>query len=434
MLIECPFCHARAKISENQEGAKVRCGNCSKLYVARTLASRRGGGSSSGSNTGLMIGVGVGIVALIVIAFAANSGKGGRQDTAAAETDLDPLPPRDPQHALTESEISGWDSEPVRVVRDLHQAAYLRSGAELSPDLHVERIWAEWRAGLTPEEQAEQPGSFELLTTSARHDFTSQVIDGLTAGEGRELVALWKPYDGEVLEQTADEAHVRVVCSRRDADGDTSTATIDWHLAEVNGRWRAFAWERHITEREATIAAVEARQSVPRDVGSVELSDGSRVYEAEPRVLGHLEDTPEDVRARIDTAAARMIDFDLRPRENNDARDELVALGKPAIPILLTQLHENPLASHDDAARATLTVTALREITGVSFGFKPQTIAGSGTGTTEELQRSAIRQWFAWWARRGAAFTERAEGEDALDDLIDLDERDEAWLERNKDR
>jgi hypothetical protein len=156
------------------------------------------------------------------------------------------------------------------------------------------------------------------------------------------------------------------------------------------------------------------------------------VFERTPEPLEHLEDTPPDVRARIDALYATMIDLDLT-KEGTRAQAELIEIGRPAIPILLTGLYEIPLETEDQAKQVNLIVIGLRSITGQYMGFKPMMMEGSGVGTTEERRQSAIKQWFAWWWRKQDKFTEK-ETTDGLEGLIELTEKEKRWLERNKDK
>ena len=150
-----------------------------------------------------------------------------------------------------------------------------------------------------------------------------------------------------------------------------------------------------------------------------------------PQPLEHLADTPPELRDRIDQLVATMVDLDLT-KEAASAQHELVDIGKPALPILLTGLFETPLDSEENAIRCNLVVQTLRRITGHSFGYSPQLLEGSSVGTTEERRRSGIRQWFAWWHRNQDEFEEK-EVEDGLEGLIELTEEEKRWLERNQD-
>ena len=80
MLIECPFCHARAQIADSKEGAKVRCGECGRVYGARPVGSGRG--SSSKTNlTPFIIGGVVVIAGALLWLLTKDAGKKPRTTT-----------------------------------------------------------------------------------------------------------------------------------------------------------------------------------------------------------------------------------------------------------------------------------------------------------------------------------------------------------------
>jgi len=224
---------------------------------------------------------------------------------------------------------------------------------------------------------------------------------------------------------------VRVKVQGRDGERAIESRTMEFRLARdirSGDRWKVITWQRWLSPEE--LAAMKRRSA--REYEKVTLSDGSVVYEADPRPLEHLDDTPMELRAEIDAAFARMIDFELRPPETAAAKRELEQIGKPAIPILLTGLFEIPLETDEQAMKVNLINQCLEEITGYYTGWKPQVAQGSGTGTSEERRQSAIKQWFAWWFRKGARFEEKSEGGDLLDELITPTERDLRDMERNK--
>ena len=67
MLIECPSCHARSELPDGKQGARVRCGACSRVFVARDV--RRRGQSRAGPGPGLWIVIGaVVVVGLFLVA------------------------------------------------------------------------------------------------------------------------------------------------------------------------------------------------------------------------------------------------------------------------------------------------------------------------------------------------------------------------------
>ena len=157
--------------------------------------------------------------------------------------------------------------------------------------------------------------------------------------------------------------------------------------------------------------------------------EGGLLYQAEMRPLEHLEDTPEALRKEIDEATLRLIDYELSPKENNRARTTLVALGRPAIPILLTKIYETKITDDTQLAKVTNLYQTLVDITGYDPGFTPL-----GTSDDSEKQREqALKAYFAWWLRKGEAkFEKRAEQKDLLDEMIEPTERDKRQMEADK--
>jgi predicted Zn finger-like uncharacterized protein len=421
MQIQCPFCHARASIPDSKEGAKVRCGECGRVYLALPPGAARKGGSRS--NSGLVIGISIAVAALLALVFLYNRSGSGPEVARAGDA---------PREVEPELELSlGWDSPVVQTAVEAHEAAFAYNEAKLANLVAPRRVWERWRAEAEAggEDAPESPllaiGSWAEITADERSSFLAAVSERMTRGADKALVADWRPYGGEVLAQTDEEATVRLQVTARDP-GSVENRWIDWKLVRDGDRWRVWSWERWISPDEIK---AERRK---RDSGTqkVTLSDGSIVYERQPEPLEHLEDTPLELRRKIDTLYATLIDLNMTT-ESAQARDELVAIGKPAIPILLTGLYQIPLDTEDQAIQVNQIVVALRDITGQYFGYKPQELVGSATGTTQERRESAIRQWFAWWYKNQKKFQAK-EVQDALEGKVQLSEKEKRWLERNQ--
>lgn len=162
----------------------------------------------------------------------------------------------------------------------------------------------------------------------------------------------------------------------------------------------------------------------------VTLSNGSLVFERPPEPLGHLADTPSDLAERIDRCLETMLDLELT-QESARAQRELVELGRPALPVLLTRLVELSADTEANRIRRNLIDQALQDITGQHFEPAPGATA-SAAGTTEERRRRSIRQWFTWWYKSQEKFTTKPTGA-ALEGLIQVSEEEQRWLERNQD-
>ena len=413
MQIACPRCHARAELPASKEGAKVRCGECGRVYVAH----RPGRGGRKG-------GPGSGTIAAFVVAAAAIVLIGVwnlTRDETQAKTGAEVAAPAAPERSGPALDDIGWSSPAVQTAVAVHEAAYAHDTSALTQLLHPARIWEREQG-----EQSPAGSAFDALSRYDRAQHMDRWVEDLARGEGRALVGEWKPYDGEVVAIDEREATVRVAVSPRDDPGNVEKRWVEWRLALEDGRWKAWSWERWFSPEE-----LAAQRRPRRGYEKVTLSDGSLVHEREPEPLAHREDTPPELRARIDELYATMLDLDLT-KEAADAQHELVEIGRPAIPILLTGLYETPLDSEENAIKCNLVVQSLRRITGESFGYKPQVLEGSAVGTTEERRQSSIKQWFAWWYKNQRKFTEK-QVEDGLEGLIELSEKEKRWLERNKD-
>jgi predicted Zn finger-like uncharacterized protein len=80
MLTRCPICHARATLSGDHGGAKVRCADCGHVFVARPGEAE---GPASRANPGLVLGGLLGLLFVIVLIVLV-SRKGS--DASAAQT------------------------------------------------------------------------------------------------------------------------------------------------------------------------------------------------------------------------------------------------------------------------------------------------------------------------------------------------------------
>ena len=426
MQIECPRCHARAQLPGKQEGAKVRCGECGRVYVAHPPGR---GVRQKGLGPAAIVWLGVGFAGLVVFMLATTFGD---DDAAQAQA---PATPEAAAPAASEEDAEaldgvGWDSPVVQAAVRIHEAAFAHDTNALRYLLHGPRIWAREQATAATEDAAQAasaPEPFLGLPPVERYQHIDRWIEGFLSEGGRALVGNWQPYSAEVVELADGAATVHLAVTPRDRAEGVEKRWVEWRLALDGQRWKAWSWKRWFSPEE-----LEAqRRARPRPVQKVTLTDGSLVLEAEPKPLEHLEETPPELRSRIDQLYATMVDLDLT-KEAADAQHELVDIGKPALPILLTGLFETPLDSEENAIKCNLVVQTLRRITGRSFSYRPQLLEGSSVGTTEERRRSGIRQWFAWWHRNKDKF-EKKEVEDGLEGLIELTEEEKRWLERNQD-
>ncbi len=427
MNIQCPSCRTVARIPSSKEGARVRCPNCDHLYVARPPGSR-----ATGVNPSLFI-AGAAIVAVLAVLFFATRSKPQAREVAAQDPAEEVAPPV----AEEPLDDGSWNSPPVQAVARAFQLVADFDEEALARKLDGEAVFAWLAAGGPPIPEgapdadvprvpAVEPVDWDALEAFEQEEAVQALAHEVVHMTGDHALSSWRPYDGRVesREDGAAVVHLDVTATANERAGEKRTLAV--RVVQDGKDWRLASWERVYTLSELSMM----KRVAARKYEKVELTDGSRVYESEPEPLPHLDDTPPELRDRIDALCAQLIDLELRPKENSQAKQELVAIGKPALPALLTKMYETPIETEDDAIKLNLVNQALEEITGFYTGYKPQVREGSGTGTSAERRESAIRQWFAWWHRKGKRF-EQAEWEDALEDFIEPTERDLRQMEKD---
>ena len=423
MLIECPFCHARAQIPESKEGSKVRCGECGRVYGARPAGGRRG---SQTNPTPFVVG-GLLVVVGAILFSIINKHEPPAPPTQVVEDETPPPPSR------------GWDAPAVQTVLRWHKAASAGQRAVLAGAIDgatVHAIRAEQARAAAEEAAAEgaEPAALEGLLAKGwteLQSFEKQAqldtwVDELLDTSNEDAIANWTPFDGGIEVDNNGILTIHVDC--QPAAGGADARKFEWVLVEEGDGFVATRWGRWVDPDAVTFTGGR------RDKGydKVTLSDGSVVHERQPEPLEHLESTPPELRAEIESMYADIINMDLT-KEQSRAKARLVEIGKPAIPRLLTGLYEIELTDDDKRRQANNVVQVLRDISGQYFGYAPMEGIGGALSTTEERRQSSIKQWFAWWHKKGKRF-EEAEKVDALDAALgEMTDEERRWLERNKD-
>jgi predicted Zn finger-like uncharacterized protein len=423
MLIQCPSCATQAKLPDSKEGAKVRCPQCSFVYVAREggTGARRTPRSRS---TTMPIAIGAGLVALLfVLIFAMKGGDSAPPAVIDEPVVVAPPPPAD---------STGWDSEPVKLARQIHDDAFGLKEFNLVRHIDVPRAWAVQQARMAAAEDAaqdatEEESAPEIPDVSAfmafdpheRSVLQAELLAELQMQGNDNLVAAWKPVDGSVVAETDKHATVRVQLAPRDPELGVALRWIEWRMVRADDRWKAYSWERWISPEELRAERAARAPSKQRK----ELSDGSIVYEAEPRPIPYPDDVPQAERDRIDALIVKLIDLDRR--DQFQVRAELTEIGKNAIPPLLTcmyQLIEKGLVTDEDATRVVQVDRALYDLTDFITTWKPH----EALGATKERQESGLRQWFSWYDRKFRRFEGPAEQPDMLEELLAPKNEEEA--------
>lgn len=416
MFIECPACKTRAQLPDSKEGAKVRCPECDRVYVARPAGTRTGGARAKKQDPTMYLIVG-GAVVVIAVLFLVFSGADDDDKPVAAGG-----PPVAEEPAAPAVVETGWNAPLVQQAVAIHDQVYTSNTIKLFTRVDFERAYA-WRdaarvaaetaaaeaAAAEVTEGEEPPAAPEIAplpewSTLSKEDqkaFQNELVDEMTQGSYRELLADWKPYDGVVVSEDDDGAVVHLTVHHRESK-DIPDRTIEWRFTKEGDKAIAWAWERWISPEEQK-AARRTKKTVKKT-----LSDGSQVIEGvvdSTRLEYHAE-TPEELRTEIEATIDQLIDPTARPKELTAARNRLTEIGKHAVPGLIMRMGEIPPDSDANLIQLNQIHLILQDVTGYLTTFDVHV----AMGTTEERQQSGIAQWFGWYDRKFKRYWNEAGG------------------------
>lgn len=121
--------------------------------------------------------------------------------------------------------------------------------------------------------------------------------------------------------------------------------------------------------------------------------------------LSHLESTTPDMQTRIDDGVAKLLDVN-NPKPGNEARNDLVKVGKPAIPRLLSAWVDLKMDDVQDVTRANMLHQTLGEITGKEITFSPD---NPTSPSDAKLREKVLGSWFTWWGQNKESFVRRSD-------------------------
>ena len=315
-------------------------------------------------------------------------------DDPVESSRIDVLP--DLVEEVEQVDLTGWDSPLVQLTRSIHKASFERDKVKLLRLLAMDHVYVRVES---TEERKLIPGDWGALSSDKRFSFEEELLNGMLAFEPSNLVAGWKPFDGNILLEEDAVATVRITLEPRDVELGVQTRNIDWQFIKVKDKWKAWSWERWVSPAEKRGELVARVSSTKK----VTLADGSKVLEAEPGPLDWVVGTSAEERAQIEKLIATVCAPDTRGSDLFSARQDLIAICKPAVPPLLTKFYELDLAgfeSYENQTAAMQIHQVLTEITGYITTFK----AHEALGATDERRSSGVKQWFSWYHRRFKRF------------------------------
>ncbi|MDF1838478.1 MAG: zinc-ribbon domain-containing protein, partial [Planctomycetota bacterium] len=358
MIITCPACKAQAKLPDSKEGAKVRCGECDRIYKAVGAGRGTKGPAKTDPTRYFIIG---GAVVLLLILFVITKQAPDKpapvEETVQAEVK--------PKEAAPED----WTAPSVQMAVKLHELAFAKNKPLLRANLHGQAIFDLQLA------EGEKSKDIKLLAPAEQQSILDAAADDILTGD---LVADWEPFDGKVIpfeewtvSMPKDGIVVRLEVAPRDTDSSLLNRNVEWHLIKKGSSYKAFRWMRWLSPEE--IAAANKKKRA-RKYEQTTLSDGSIVIEGKVRVIPYMDETPQEQRDEIDAMIVEMLDPESRPFAIIRKLEEI---GKPAIPGLLTHMATTPLETAEQAEGLNLINKTLERITGHRTTFKVSELVGA---------------------------------------------------------
>ncbi len=382
MIITCPACKTQAKLPDSKEGAKVRCGECGRVYKALGTGRGSKGAQKTDPSRYFIIG-GAALVLLILILIVKNT--------------PEKAPPVEEPPKVAEVKVKekvGWDAPAVIMAAKLHALAFEKNKLMLRTKL-------DGQAMLDLQQVEGEPAkTFKLLSPTEQQSILDTAADDILTGD---LIADWEPFDGKIvpfeewgtLQMPKDGVVLRLEVTPRDLDSSETRRYVEWHLIKKGSGYKAFRWLRWWSPEE--IAARDKKKRA-RKYEQKTLSDGSVVVEGVVRAIPYMDETPQELRDEIDALIVEMMDPASKPHKLIRRLEEI---GKPAIPGLLTHMANTPLETNEQAEALNLIHKTLGRITNYRTTFKVSELRGA----TREKQESGLKQWFGWYDRRFKRFT-----------------------------
>ncbi|MEQ8763898.1 MAG: hypothetical protein RL885_08225 [Planctomycetota bacterium] len=408
--VECPGCMTTYKVSKEMVGKRLPCKKCGRTI--RVMNPRQAAEQKKAANQMPIILAVIGVVAIAIVFFMIS--QSGDNPEVAAET-ADSGGDRTSFETKTDSSAVGSENEldPQASVR-----AFLGAVDDFNQVKAMEFISQHrFSNQFAPAAEILGDRSYADLDGPARTDYEKRLFDALLSDELRGAVILSDLDVGRTVDRPGSEVEITVKTGNAKKQAVmqfvlTRSAGLGWKVAELHRSGSYFDGSTG-----ADLAGGGGDPTNDGDSGDLadagsggEESRGAAVPKRNDQIerVPLLEDTSAETNARIKELVATLTDLDVTAGASA-ARNEILRIGKPAIPHLLNAIADRNLSSHEDILVVNQVVITLRDLTGKSFGFAPRMGLASSTGDSQD---KALRGWFGWWRTYGKKFVPPEQPED----------------------
>ncbi|MCB9889632.1 MAG: hypothetical protein H6836_08645 [Planctomycetes bacterium] len=391
--ISCPNCAARYRLAEENLESKVTCTQCHRAFFP--LASAGARRKPVDNSKPIIYGI-VGVFAIIIVGVLINYMSKSAPETPKKKSDAPVVVD------------TGGNTPEVRAVRSWAQAVGDKDtlNTELYSDLAaLQKLFA-----------IEPKVKFEQTFGDKKKELTKQILDALFTADQTLVFRAYKPSYGSIVDPAMvakKTGRVKLSLYPRDSSVHSESAEVEvsYGFDPRDNRFRVDGWNV-VTMARADFLAEKLDNKTSKKKHQKHKLIGAttkrattfagkkiEVEEAELVPLPHLDSTSPEDRKEIDSLIDKLVDIHASGMHFNRAARALEKYGKAAIPRVLNKMYETKMGSQDDVLVVNRLCRFLRTLSGWRFGFSPQDHKGSDLGGSEKERISALKQWYAWWAR-----------------------------------
>ncbi|MEE2885883.1 MAG: hypothetical protein VX951_00495 [Planctomycetota bacterium] len=392
--ISCPNCSTRYKIPEQSLETKVTCTQCHRTFFPLAAAGSRR--KRDDNSKPIIYGV-VAVVALILMALLINalSSSTKRKTNTVVE--------------IPQPTNLGNSTREVRSV--MAWADAIGTKDSLNARMYTDLEAVQKLLGVEPDTK------YASTFGDGRIELGNKILDALYISDQAIVYRSYRPSMGRIMHESmvAKKAgKVRLSLYPRNSKVIKSGATVEvyYRLDPSDDNFKIYRW--HVVEMARTEFLLEQidgkkpkkKHKTHELIGKITsrkitfAGEQVEVEEAELVPLPHHKDTSPEDRKTIDDLIGVVLDLNVSGILRNRATETLIEFGKASVPRLLSKMYElHKMKTPEDVMTVNLLCRTLRLTTGWRFGFNPRDHKGSNLGGTDAERVSALKQWYAWWAR-----------------------------------
>ncbi len=181
-------------------------------------------------------------------------------------------------------------------------------------------------------------------------------------------------------------------------------AKIEGHVKLVDGAWKVEGWK--VIDIPMSVRDQIKRRPYRKKhktlkkpkYETVKIKDKKiKTYQGKIVRMDHLDDTPPELRKKIDKLIALVFTPSDDPGQAGRAVTELQDLGKPAVPRIMNALYEHQCKTQVEREAFNMLVKTYNNIVGSRISFLPDTDVTSTFGGTDEDRKKLIKAVFGNW-------------------------------------